>query len=265
MKTVVITGAARGVGLYTAEKFVLNGHRVFGLDILDKPSLEKDQYVFDALFKEGTLNQFVKCDITDRTSVLKTVNMFVNQFTAKSTRGGKLDILINNAGVCRYGSIWDIELSDINEMVAVNFVGLIHVTKTFLPYMANGTLVINVASGSAIYGLPNNSVYAATKRGVMSLTESWNIELEKRGIYVCDIKFPNVDTLMIDHSHPISNNLGIDLTPEQAANSVYKLSKHRKIHSNATIKLDFLEFLSKRFPKITRSIARSVGLYENEM
>ncbi len=93
--------------------------------------------------------------------------------------------------------------------------------------------IISMSSASAVYGVPQLAAYSASKHAVRALTEALNIELEKQDIWVSDIMVPYVKTPMLektDHQATSVKRLGINVTAETVANTVWKASQQKRIH-----------------------------------
>ncbi len=145
-----------------------------------------------------------------------------------------MDALFNNAGILCFGHFEKTDLDFENKMVDVNIRGLLNCTKAAIPYLkaTPGSRLISMASTSAIYGIPDLSVYAATKHAVCALTEAWDIELEKYGITVTDVLAPFVRTPMVDTNEEpyLIKTMGVKLAPIDIAKTVWKAANGRKLH-----------------------------------
>lgn len=149
-KRVLITGAARGIGRATAKMFAENGAEVIGLDLEAGPGI-------------------LRCDLTNEADIISAV------------RGlGRIDVLVNNAGIMVEKPLPEITARSIDAHFAVNVRGLIIVTRESLPHMGDGARIINLASELAYLGRANASVYCATKAAILGLTRSWARELAPR-------------------------------------------------------------------------------------
>ena len=147
-------------------------------------------------------------------------------FTAAS--GGRLDVLLNNAGILASGHFGGIPLEKQHAMVDVNFKGVINGAHAALPYLKQtpGARLVNMASASAIYGAPSLAVYSATKFAVRGFTEALQVEWKPLGIAVMDIWPLFVRTAMIDAvgagSAQSLDSMGVRLTPQDVANTVWR-------------------------------------------
>ncbi len=221
---VLITGAAAGIGKATAELFASNGWYVglFDVDVDGVSALQKQLGDDSAL--AGRL------DVTNPDDW----QLALDEFTA--SHGGKLDLLINNAGVLTTGNFESIDLGKHHGMVDINFKGVINGCYLAFPYLklAAGARVINISSASAVYGAPIFTSYSATKFAVRGLTEALNLEWQDHDISVSDIMPIFVQSNMTRDMHTKSSDeMGIKLTPQDIANTAWKAANHKgfaKVH-----------------------------------
>jgi len=171
---IFITGAASGIGLETARLFARKGWYV-GIFDVNEAGLQSLQ---DEIGDDNCVS--ASMDVSHVDSVQRAVGAFV------ANTGGKMDVLFNNAGIIKFGRFETVSISDHHRIVDVNLKGMLNCTHCALHYLryTPGARIINMASTSAIYGVPDLSVYSATKHAVCAMTEAWDIELEKYGITV---------------------------------------------------------------------------------
>ena len=165
---VVITGGARGFGLALARAFLAKGARVV---LCDRDEAELDKAV-------AALGPHVvghRLDITDPAAVLAVRDEILAD--------GPVDVLVNNAGVVFGGAFADVPLAKHLSTFNVNLGGLVAMTHAFLPHLESrpAATVLNIASASAFVALPYGSTYAASKWGVLGLSESLDEEMKERG------------------------------------------------------------------------------------
>lgn len=156
-KRVLITGAAKGIGRATATMFAAAGAKVVGLDLETSDSPLR----------------ILRCDLTREADIVSAVA------TAAAELGG-IDVLVNNAGIMQESPIEAVTAEHIDRHFAVNVRGAILVTREAMPYLKDGSRIINIASELAYLGRANASVYCATKAAILGLTRSWARELAPR-------------------------------------------------------------------------------------
>lgn len=165
MRTVIVTGARGGIGEATAQKFLELGDRVYGTDL-----------AFDE-----TSHEFIEviCDVTDADAVSGLIERVVRET-------GRIDVLVNNAGIRVEADVIDTTIEEWNRMMAVNLTAVFLGCKFALPHMlkqASGAIV-NVASTSGLNPLPNRAAYCANKAGVIGLTRQMALQYARQGVRV---------------------------------------------------------------------------------
>jgi 2-dehydro-3-deoxy-L-rhamnonate dehydrogenase (NAD+) len=174
-RTAVVTGAARGIGLATAQKLQACGAAVVLWDI-DAAALDK---AVASLKQSGRAHASI-VDVTDETSVGKAVAALIAD-------AGKIDILVNNAGITGGNApLWQLEPAVWREVVEVNLIGPYLTCRAVVPHMvaAGYGRIVNIASIAGKEGNPNASHYSASKAGVIALTKSLGKELATTGVLV---------------------------------------------------------------------------------
>lgn len=222
-KTVFITGAAAGIGRATALTFARNGYIVGGYDI-DELGLRSLAAEVEAL--GGTVPNVAgraapavvgHLDVTDPDEMAQRVGEF-----AKAA-GGRLDVLINNAGIMCTGSFEDIDVSAHLNEIDINTKGVVNGLHAAFPYLRSTpkSVVVNLASASAIYGQAELANYSATKFFVRGITEALDIEWGRYGIRVIAMWPLYVQTAMTDDIKTgTTESLGIRLTAQDVADAI---------------------------------------------
>ena len=146
--------------------------------------------------------------------------------------GGRLDVLVNNAGVSVTAPFADSELARHHRLIDINVKGVINGCHQALPYLQRtpASRVINLCSASALFGQPMLATYAASKAAVRSLTEALDIEWERHGIRVVDVLPLFVNTAMVRDDVSKMKTvqaLGVHLTPEDIASQIARLAERR--------------------------------------
>ncbi|TGD87963.1 SDR family oxidoreductase [Mycolicibacterium sp. CH28] len=211
--TVFITGAAAGIGRATALTFARHGYRVgaYDIDLGGLGTLRTE------ITDHGGDVEIGRLDVTDPEEWAARLA----EFTGPS---GKLDVLVNNAGVLTTGAFADVALAAHRQMVDINFSGALIGLHTAFPYLRETphAQVVNMCSASAIYGQPELATYSATKFALRALTEALELEWRRYGIRVLAMWPLFVKTAMTDGVHTGSTkSLGVNLKPEDVAAAVY--------------------------------------------
>jgi len=207
----LITGAGRGIGKAVAQSLAACGAKV----VLAARS-ETELRSLEA--EIGSTAFSVVTDVSSEADVLRLFATIDNRF------GGRIDILINNAGVGRFGSIEDFSTKDFDDVMAVNLRGTFlccrEAVRRMLPRQS-GT-ILNIASVVGFKGYPQQAAYTASKHGVMGLTKAIAAEVYNEGIRVSAILPGGVDTEMVSHARPDLDR-SVLMTPEDIAQSVLYL------------------------------------------
>jgi NAD(P)-dependent dehydrogenase (short-subunit alcohol dehydrogenase family) len=173
-KVAVITGAASGIGRALAERCARGGMKVVLADVEPRELAEVEAN----LRAGGGTVLPVRTDVSQAKDVEALAQQTVEAF-------GAVHLLCNNAGVATSGAlVWESGLTDWEWVIGVNLWGVIHGVRTFVPIMlAQDTEchIVNTASLSGLISFPRGSVYAVTKHGVVTLSETLYHELAERG------------------------------------------------------------------------------------
>jgi NAD(P)-dependent dehydrogenase (short-subunit alcohol dehydrogenase family) len=190
-KVALVTGAARGIGLATAKRFLAEGWQVALLDI--QGGLLRDA-VAGLAAPEHTLA--IECDVSDSAAVETAL-------AAVEKRFGRLDALVNNAGIAIFGPALETSEVDWNRVMAVNLTGPFLVTKAAVPLMREhgGGAVVNITSISSLRASTLRVAYGTSKAGLAHLTKQFAVELAQLGIRVNAVAPGPVDTAMAKAVH----------------------------------------------------------------
>ena len=239
-KTVLITGAANGIGRATAMAFVKQGYKTYATD--------KDTSNMDELEKLGCKIKYI--DVTIDSDMVEAVKQ-IEQET------GGVDILINNAGFGQNGVIEELSIDKIRKQFEVNVFGLIRMTQLVLPKMRERKIgrIINIGSVGGEFTTPGASAYHASKWALESFNDGLRGELRQFGIEVVLIKPGGVYTNFMNTANklypepmadgtyndfrekfikqsneifdPNKNSFGV-LSPEKVASVILKAAQKRK-------------------------------------
>lgn len=190
-KVALVTGAARGIGLATARRFLAEGWRVALLDI--EGELLKGA-VADIADPDNTLA--LTCDVSDAAGVAAAVDAIGKRF-------GRLDALVNNAGIAVFTPIMETSDADWSRVMEVNLTGPFLCTKAAVPVMREqgGGAIVNITSISGLRASTLRSAYGTSKAGLAHLTKQLAVELASVGIRVNAVAPGPVETAMARAVH----------------------------------------------------------------
>ncbi|HIM38255.1 MAG TPA: glucose 1-dehydrogenase [Dehalococcoidia bacterium] len=186
-KVAFISGGGRGMGEVMAKLFAQEGASVVIGDVLE----DEGKQVEAAINETGGNCLFVRLDVTDESQWQQGVAATVARF-------GKLDILINNAGIYRTNKIENTSAEEWDQVLAINGKGVFLGTKAAIPEMrkAGGGSIINLSSVAGLVGSADSGAYNASKGAVRLLTKSTSIQYAKEGIRANSIHPGTIDTPM---------------------------------------------------------------------
>ncbi|MTD59204.1 SDR family oxidoreductase [Amycolatopsis pithecellobii] len=166
-KIVLVTGASSGIGSATALQLAQDGHTV----VLGARRQDRLEELATHIGAMGGTATAVALDVTDRESVQNAVADAVRQF-------GKLDVLVNNAGIMPLSSLGQTKVEEWNSMIDVNIRGVLHGIAAALPVMheQKSGHIVTVASTGAHEVVPTAAVYCATKYAAWAISEGLRIE-----------------------------------------------------------------------------------------
>src|SRR3990167_1200040 len=184
-KVALITGAARGQGAAEARLFAQRGAKVMLCDILDS----EGQAVAAEI---GANAAYLRLDVTSEASWQAAVTAAVSKF-------GKLNVLVNNAGIVKVTALADCPLEEYMQVIQVNQIGVFLGMKTVAPAMkqAGGGSIVNISSIDGLIGMTGGTAYCASKFAVRGMTKVAALELGKDGIRVNSIHPGGILTPMI--------------------------------------------------------------------
>ncbi|UAL48565.1 3-oxoacyl-ACP reductase FabG [Sutcliffiella horikoshii] len=187
-KVAIITGAANGIGLEAARVFLKEGAKVA---LVDYDAMTGEKRVAE-LQAEGEA-AFYQVDVSNESQVVEMVAMVKERF-------GKIDILINNAGITKDNMLLKMSGEDFQKVMEVNVNGVFNCTQAVVPHMLeNGKgKIINTSSVSGIYGNVGQTNYAAAKAAVVGMTKSWAKEFGRKNINVNAVAPGFVETAMVE-------------------------------------------------------------------
>lgn len=205
-KVAFITGVARGQGRSHAIRLAREGADIIGVDIAG-PVSDHNGYVAATGADLEETRRLVEAE--RRRCVIEAIDvrdgdaMDALLAAAVPRLGGRLDVVVANAGIVNWNRFWEMPDDQWQELIAINLTGVWRTMKAAVPHMltaGNGGSIITVSSVSGIKSLPGQAHYAAAKHGVVGLTKSAAIELGEYGIRVNSIHPWGVATAMVEDS-----------------------------------------------------------------
>jgi len=185
-KTILITGGASGIGLAIVEKFAAEGSQVFFIDF----NKTEGTRVEKSCREKGGKVTFLHADIQDEQQVIQAVQSIP----------GKLDVLVNNAGIAHIGNLGSTSPVDFDRLFAVNVKGLFLCSQAALPKLIEdgGGSILNMCSVAATIGIPDRFAYSMTKGATLSMTLSIARDYVTQGIRCNCISPGRVHTPFVD-------------------------------------------------------------------
>lgn len=213
-KVALISGGARGMGAAHAKAMIAEGAKVVIGDLLDDEG--------HALAKQlGPSVTYVHLDVTKPADWQAAVAAAVKTY-------GKLNVLVNNAGIANFGPITDYTHSDWDKIIAINLTGVFNGIKAAVPAMmqAKGGSIINISSTAGIRGYPSLPGYTAAKFGVRGLTKAVALDVGKHGIRVNSVHPGVIRTPMTTSIPEDTRHVALDRTadPVEIANLIVFLA-----------------------------------------
>lgn len=214
-RVALVTGAGRGIGRSIALLLGREGATVF----LCARSEDELSDVSSEICRDGGNAEAFACDVSVEAEI-------VNLFDRVMAGPGRLDVLVNNAGMGIYGSVADFPAEDLDRVLAVNLRGTFLCCREAMKVMmpARSGYIINISSVVGFKGYPNQAAYTAAKHGIMGLTKSLAVEAGEYGIRISAVLPGGVDTRMVRDARPDLDCSDL-LQPEDVAGAVeYLLS-----------------------------------------
>jgi NAD(P)-dependent dehydrogenase (short-subunit alcohol dehydrogenase family) len=191
-KVALITGAGSGIGAATAARFAAEGAAIAGLDVA-KPA---DEAAWSRTCAAAPDAAFYEADVRDEGAIKAAVDAAIAHF-------GRMDVLLNAAGVVGFGSAHNLEVAEFERVIDINLKGSFIVSKHVLPRMIEqqSGSIIHVASVEGLEGITGQLAYNASKGGVVLMAKTMAIDYASAGIRVNCVCPGGVDTAMTEMLH----------------------------------------------------------------
>lgn len=255
-KVVVITGGSSGIGKALAEVFGKNGSKIM---ITGRKQEALDQAVTE-LQNQGVEVIGFQSDVSKEEDNRKMAEEAIRHY-------GRIDILINNAGISMRALFEDVDLNVVKQVMDINFYGVLYATKYCLPsILENKGSVIGVSSIAGYRGLPGRTGYSASKFALQGFLEVLRTEMLKKGVHVLTacpgFTASNIrkSSLTADGSQQGESPRKEEkmMTAEECAMHIYKATKKRKKHLILTAQGKMTVFLNKWFPGMMDKVVYNV-------
>ena len=198
-RVVLVTGGNKGIGKAISTAFAANGDAVI---INFNKSLDIAKTVLEELLPGNTTISLEQADVSDYRQAKQMINNIVEKY-------GKIDIVVNNAGIVRDGFLMLMSEKDWNDVISINLNGVFNCSKAVSEPMISqkSGVIINIASLSGITGLPGQVNYSAAKGGVIAFTKALSKELAPFNIRVNAVAPGVIETEIVDSlNEKIKNN-----------------------------------------------------------
>ena len=206
-KNIIITGGSLGIGRETAKNMISKGANVLITGRSESRLKQAQKY-------SGA--KIIEFDIADMDNIAENAKKCIDILD------GRIDVLVNNAGIGVSKSIDKLNIEDFLKVFNVNVFGLALFTKEIIPLMIKesyGTIV-NIGSTASLKGYKNGSIYSSSKFAVRCLTQCWQAELRQYNIRVCQVNPSEVTTAFGSSDRIERENVKNKLTPEEISHSI---------------------------------------------
>jgi len=253
-RVALITGGASGIGRATALEFARRGAHLVIADVNEAGALRTAEEI-RALGRRALA---VRTDVSRREEVEELSRKVFRDF-------GRVDILMNCAGVGLMAEIKDTGLSDWDWIMGINFSGSVHTLHYFLPRMIEQREghIVNIASFAGVFGAPAVGAYTASKFALVGLTEVLRTELERFGIgvtAVCPglVRTPILESIRLKGFSEKAKKFPdiISVSPERAANKIVRAVERNQAVLVFTFYAVAAYYIRRLSPELGRKIAR---------
>ncbi len=252
-KVVIITGASAGIGCAMAKELARRGSKV----VMAARNEEKLKSIEGEMKKERHEAYAVKTDVTIQDDCRNLIEKAIEKY-------GKIDVLINNAGISMRALFENVEIDVLRQVMDVNFWGTVHCSKYAIPHLvkSKGSLV-GISSIGGIQGLPGRTGYSASKFAMHGLLDTIRVENLKNGLHVMILtagftKSEIRKRALLGDGKPqgyTPRNEEKHMLPEHVAKEMIKALRKKKRHKILTIEGKLLTLLQRIIPTVCDRIA----------
>ena len=247
-QVIMITGASNGIGRRLAIDLAARGAIVAGCG----RSIERLRNTLKEVRRASPASVMIGCDVSDAEQVQGMVSKIIGDY-------GKVDALVNNAGVGMRRPFVDTDVRTIEEIIRVNYLGAVYCTKEVLPSMIarRAGHIVNVSSGAGLIGTLNMAAYCASKFALNGWSESLYHELKPLGIDVSIVCPGPVETEFsrdFRDSEPKSP-AHLIVSPETVAQAIMAMLENKRFEVVLPRWLAVMASLRRHFPNLFRSMA----------
>jgi len=213
-KNILITGGSSGIGKRTAEILVSKGAKV----LVTGRSTERLERM-----KVNSNILTLQFDLSQTSEIPQKAKKCLELFS------GRIDVLINNAGIGVFGLIDDLKIDDFKQVFNTNVFGLALLTKELIPIMKkqNHGDIINIGSSASVKGFKFGSIYAASKFALRAMSQCWQAELRPFNIRVCQVNPSEVTTAFAQENRKERAEMDNKLAPEEIAHTIVSVLEMR--------------------------------------
>jgi len=206
-KNIIITGGSLGIGKETARALVEKGANVLITGRSENRLIAAKNY---------TGSNIIEFDISDHKNINKNAERCI------ALLDGRVDVLINNAGIGVRRSVNELNIEDFLKVFNVNVFGLALFTKEIIPSMIKASYgtIINIGSTASLKGYKNGSIYSSSKFAVRCLTQCWQAELRPHNIRVCQVNPSEVTTAFGSPQRVERETIDNKLTSKEISHSI---------------------------------------------
>jgi hypothetical protein len=253
-KVAVVTGASSGIG----RLLVIHAARAGARVVLVARNEERLAEVAREIRSAGGNADVLPCDVADRDAVFRAAQTVLDQH-------GHIDIMVNNAGYGRHLRFVEWDLDDMERMIHVNLLGSIYWTKAILPHMIErqSGWIVFMASVAGKLGVPDESVYSATKFAMIGMAEAISMEVEDAGVHVLTVCPGAIDTeffteAMLRRMPPVAKRNMIEA--EKLVTGIMKALEKGKREITVPRSISAGYIARALFPRFTRFMVKRVAL-----